>query len=223
METREKKLQKMIDMQYKLNTATCGEDWIESEVCKKTGKKISWEAAIIDEVSELLESINPYHWKNKPVDMQNAKVEVVDIWHFLMSITIAKYSNPKEVLIELLTEQKAPNSENKINDITEFVGSICSISIQLRLAVRQFSRIMSHFGMSFDDLYNMYTMKNWLNEFRVKNGYAEGTYRKMIEVPATGKIVEDNAFLMYYMDKGWSFISAKELFTMEYNANRGAG
>ena len=54
--------------------------------------------AIIHEAVELSDSCNWKWWSDDPpVDMQNARVEVVDLWHFLLSATIVAGMTPADL------------------------------------------------------------------------------------------------------------------------------
>lgn len=48
------------------------------------------------------------------------------------------------------------------------------------------------FGVSFDEVYTRYLVKNALNTVRKMNGYKEGTYEKYWVSLKTGHVVEDN-------------------------------
>ena len=79
------KILTMLKLQQKLNDETNGESW-ENGLTKQ-GKKIDWRRCIFLESAELIDSYPWKHWKNidaKP-DYENIKVELVDIWHFVMS------------------------------------------------------------------------------------------------------------------------------------------
>lgn len=77
-------IEEMIDRQYDLNVQTNGEDWFSG--IAQNGKQIAWDRCAIQEVSELIDSYPWKHWKfgDEP-DILNAQIELVDIWHFLLS------------------------------------------------------------------------------------------------------------------------------------------
>jgi len=81
----------MFILQNKLNDFTNGKNWILNITEK--GKIINWERAIVLEIAELIESMPWKHWKsiNQEPDFLNIRIELVDIWHFLMSTIISSY------------------------------------------------------------------------------------------------------------------------------------
>ncbi len=90
-------LEEMFKLQKKLNDTTNGENW-ELGV-NKFGKEINWLRCIHMEVSELIESTPWKHWKNinSDADIENIHIELVDIWHFLMSYVLQETNIPKAV------------------------------------------------------------------------------------------------------------------------------
>jgi len=55
--------------------------------------------AIITEACELNDACNWKWWKNsKDVDWDNVKEEVIDLWHFLISVSIKVGLNPNDII-----------------------------------------------------------------------------------------------------------------------------
>ena len=55
--------------------------------------------AIITEACELNDACNWKWWKNeKEIDWENVKEEIIDLWHFLMSVTIKVGLSPEDVV-----------------------------------------------------------------------------------------------------------------------------
>ncbi len=81
-------IKQMFKLQQQLNDATNGLIWTEGAT--KEGRQISWLRCIYMETAEAIDSFNWKHWKDieAPHDLDNAKVELVDIWHFIMSEAI---------------------------------------------------------------------------------------------------------------------------------------
>jgi hypothetical protein len=77
-------MRKKLINQQKLNDTTNGLIWTEGAT--KEGRQISWLRCIYMEAAEAIDSFNWKHWKNieSEPDLDNAKVELVDIWHFIM-------------------------------------------------------------------------------------------------------------------------------------------
>jgi len=81
----------MLELQQQLNDSTNGLNW-ENGVTKN-GKQINWRRCIYLETAELVESYPWKHWKNinASPDYDNIKIEIVDIWHFVMSEALRSY------------------------------------------------------------------------------------------------------------------------------------
>lgn len=77
--------------------------------------------AMLQELSEFRDSIPWKWWKKQETDLQNAKVEVIDMFHFLISMAQILNLSPEDLL-------KAYEEKNKINnkrqDAGELSGSI---------------------------------------------------------------------------------------------------
>ncbi len=85
------KIKQMLQLQQALNDATGGTGWEKG--LTNRGKIIDWKRCIYLEAAELIDSYPWKHWKNidaKP-DYENIKIEVVDIWHFVMSEALRRY------------------------------------------------------------------------------------------------------------------------------------
>jgi hypothetical protein len=84
------KLEEMILLQQNLNNDTNGKYWPLGK--SSNGKIINWKRCIYMETAELIDSYPWKHWKNvnAEVDNDNIKIELVDIWHFLLSEILKK-------------------------------------------------------------------------------------------------------------------------------------
>jgi len=204
-------IEQMFLLQKQLNDETNGEVWIKGYT--KENRKISWYRGIYMEVAEAIDSFNWKHWKNidDEPDWDNIRVELVDIWHFVMSESIRiedqsyanKYLNMKAKddydidalisLLEMMLKLSITSSIDKeVNNIREITDT--------------FFTIISHLGIDVEDLYKRYVVKNQLNTFRQKNGYKDGSYIK------NWGGVEDNVIAFDIMDSNPK-ITPTELYT----------
>lgn len=178
----------MLRLQHENNVVTQGADWY--------AKGNSWANAIIAETGEYLESVGYKWWKQQDIDIENAETELVDIWHFLLSDLIepellfrqtSQFSFEDRVkplgqyiafVVDGVEEKPLkPNTEYDKN-VTPFINAMLNRNPD---TVKQFLRLCQRIGMSFDELYTRYVVKNALNRFRQNNGYNDGTYRKIID------------------------------------------
>jgi dimeric dUTPase (all-alpha-NTP-PPase superfamily) len=194
-------IEAMFVLQKQLNDATNGENW-ENGV-NKFGKKIDWYRCIVMEACELIDSTPWKHWKNIDAepDWDNIRIELVDIWHFLMSEMLRHYSIHRCVALtnEVLmhTHTFSFDQRGLLKEIDEML--LISLSVQqakievdhgLPLLLDQFANACQHANLSLEDLTKMYLGKNALNQFRQDNGYKTGSYKK------TWNGVEDNVVLL---------------------------
>lgn len=205
--TTKKMILEMMRLQDILNINTNGDEWHKGFT--KEGRSINWFRCIHMEAAELIDSFPWKHWKNIHLsaepDIKNVRVEIVDIWHFVLSKLIfnsKKCGQPLEkyighvlpiieVMGECENEQSETSNENIIK-LTEVV-MIAALSKDIFHVVYCVLDVMKAIKMSFSDVYALYIGKNALNKFRQDNGYKEGTYKKQWELD--GDLVEDNVVM----------------------------
>lgn len=192
-------IEQMFTLQNELNNHTNGEMWVGG--LTKENRQISWYRCIYMEAAEAIDSFNWKHWKNINVepDWANIKVELVDIWHFVMSEAIRvgdpSYANQyeeidvagdldPEILLQTLEKILALSAQAKIENNENAI----------RETIDLFFVALSGIGMDTAELYKRYVVKNQLNTFRQQNGYKDGSYIK------TWGEVEDNVVAFNIMD-----------------------
>ena len=147
-----------------------------------------WYRAIWIECAEMLDHYGWKWWKHQQADMDQVILEIVDIWHFMLSDMLEKTSD-QEKLAETLAGQFADSAQ--ADDIPLAIESLASKTLLSKSAeVPAFKQLMSAVSLSVDDLYRGYIGKNVLNFFRQDHGYKDGTYQKVWG----GR--EDNEFLV---------------------------
>ncbi|NPA73029.1 MAG: hypothetical protein GXO35_09410, partial [Gammaproteobacteria bacterium] len=147
------------------------------------------------ESAELIDSYPWKHWKSVDavIDIENARVELVDIWHFLLSLAIERFDVPQALtvlseafnvsdkplttgLCELTTFEQVRVHEEMMRTALE-TGEVTGEYLA-KLAASFFKSCWVA-GLSFNELYQIYMAKNVLNKFRQDHGYKEGTYIKV--------------------------------------------
>ncbi len=218
------KLEEMFELQKKLNDSTNGKNW-ELRV-NKHGKDINWLRCVHMEVAELIDSTPWKHWKNinSSIDLSNIHIELVDIWHFIMSyllqetnipkaVSLAKthciYEVSKEIDYKLIVREAEKLSYLALAIDTDNMPVFSGID----RFIEQFFRCCKYSGLTFNWLQKIYIGKNCLNQFRQDNGYKEGTYIKVWN----GK--EDNVVMMEVLENQLeiSFDSLYEQLSLEYS------
>ncbi len=209
----------MLTLQQTLNDATNGLNWEEGVT--KNGKKIDWRRCIYLEAAELVDSYPWKHWKNIDAqpDYENIKIELVDIWHFVMSEALRLYKTENLGSIEDLTNNiksmesyqillegssETLESYQQIELVEEMIKTLfCNANIDTLIA--SFLDTTAKLGLNLSTLYALYIGKNILNKFRQDHGYKEGSYIKEWH----GK--EDNVIMQSLLEKH-SQISPEELY-----------
>lgn len=185
----------MLKLQQSLNDATNGEGW-ESGYTKQN-KLISWRRCIYMECAELIDSFAWKHWKSisAPTDEQNLCVEIVDIWHFIMSLALQNYRTLGLGSIEKLADDicsasgfaefcKEPKNVADesiyeiMNDIEHMIHECSGFDYKIFEIVEIYFAMSLKCGVNLALLYECYIAKNVLNRFRQDNGYKEGVYKK---------------------------------------------
>lgn len=198
-----KQLKVMFELQNKLNNNTNGIDWRTGVT--KDGKKINWYRCIYMESAEFIDSFQWKHWKNincEP-DIKNAKVELIDIWHFILSEMLldglidSKTDALYNYVIVPTYERATPyEHQDDIFSIMELIiNEATKPKPKIHMIAKNFFTACAQLELSFNDLYKGYVGKNVLNQFRQDNGYKEGTYKKLWN----GK--EDNVIMMELLNK----------------------
>lgn len=198
----------MLEMQQNLNDQTCGRGWENGYT--KEGKIINWKRCIYMECAELIDSFSWKHWKNikAPLNLDNATIELVDIWHFLMSLLLEDCKVNSSGNIEILAKNicavsgfndfcKEPFSvdENShyeiINDIEALIHKCSGFDSKISDILTNYFRISLKCGVNLSVLFKFYLGKNILNKFRQDNGYKQGNYKKIWNGKEDNEIISE--------------------------------
>lgn len=191
------KLLCMFELQQELNDSTNGKGWEKG--ITKNGKKINWRRCITMESAEMIDSFGWKHWKSiaQETDYANLQIEIVDVWHFVMSLVLEFTHNSGAESIEELSQRvfQTPEYQKINNDTSLAFGSddllLFRIENVMRLSLIPVSPEMigalieeffelAHLGaLNATQLYRLYVGKNILNQFRQDHGYKEGSYIKV--------------------------------------------
>ena len=165
---------KMVELQHNLNKQTAGENYLE--------KNLNWNSAIIAESGELLDSLGYKWWKKQEPDMENVKVEAIDLLHFVISDRIQKnkkmYSEKESLEMTFVELYNEFNNVKVLRDYSTLEDMIFFFFFTNRYRINVMKRIFTKLEMSNEDVYISYITKNCLNKFRQDNGYKDGSYIK---------------------------------------------
>tara|TARA_B100001250_G_scaffold234035_1_gene200919 strand:- start:529 stop:1188 length:660 start_codon:yes stop_codon:yes gene_type:complete len=183
----------MLSLQESMNSKV-DPDWIKS--------RYPYLRAVAIEGSEAIEHHGWKWWKKQDKDLAQLQMELIDIWHFLLSEILLRHDGDQEkALSSLLGALSKVKEQDVINfdgqriqinscDLVSKLELLIATAISRRIELTLFGAIMIDCELSWTDLYSQYVGKNVLNMFRQDNGYKEGTYKKIWD----GK--EDNEYLV---------------------------
>jgi|TARA_B110000977_G_C11044271_1_gene479995 dimeric dUTPase (all-alpha-NTP-PPase superfamily) len=157
----------MLDMQDRMNIKVHPE-WIK--------QNFAWHRALWIECGELIDHYGYKWWKKQTPEMEQVKLEIVDIWHFGMSMLFDGRS-VEQIAASLVSDLNAGNVPKRgVLEATEELAT--SVLATRKFSIVDFMSMLDSADMNLDDLYVAYVGKNVLNFFRQDNGYKEGTYIK---------------------------------------------
>lgn len=212
-------IKQMFQLQQKFNDATNGLIWTEGAT--KEGRQISWLRCIYMEATEAIDSFNWKHWKDieGEHDLDNAKVELVDIWHFIMSEAIHFGDTQFADAYEDITPNRQINPEMVVEILEKMVAVAATANVDksqngLYEITGLFFQALAMMSMDVPELYRRYVVKNQLNTFRQEHGYKDGTYVKIWNT------VEDNVIAFNIMEESPSFTPEQLYKKLEEEYNR---
>ena len=158
----------MLEMQDAMNSRV-DRDWLER------GRE--WYRAVWIECAELMDHYGGWKWwKAGAKDVEQAILEIVDIWHFGLSMRITADRDYVAAAATIADEWLAPApSAGFLGDVERLAGAAL---VNQRFDVAVVPTLLGDLGRDFDDLYCAYVGKNVLNFFRQDHGYRDGTYVK---------------------------------------------
>lgn len=158
----------MLTMQDKMNTRV-HPDWVE--------QNFEWYRAAWIEAGELVDHFGFKWWKKQDPDMEQVRLEAIDIWHFGMS-ALFKDGKSVEVIAEEI-EADIKGHEPSGLDVREATEALALNCLETkRFSAALFWDLMAAVELDFETLFTHYVGKNVLNFFRQDHGYKEGTYIK---------------------------------------------
>ncbi len=157
----------MLDMQDAMN-AHVNPDW------RNAGN--AWYRAIWTECAEMLDHYGWKWWKHQQPELDQVRLELVDIMHFAMSDYLLQDDDKATVAARIEAELNAPRQHDDIRAAIESMA--LSTIAEHSMHFSDFASIMALIEMDFDQLYRMYVGKNVLNFFRQDHGYKQGSYIK---------------------------------------------
>lgn len=188
----------MLSLQYGMNSKV-DENWIAA--------RYPYLRAVVIEGAEAIEHHGWKWWKHQEHDLSQLQMELIDIWHFMLSeMLLDHHGSTEEACSTLLQQLESVEIQNLITfdgrnyplnelDLVAKLELLIGTSVARRTEIGLFEAIMKDCAMSWDDLFRQYVGKNVLNFFRQDHGYKLGTYQKIWN----GK--EDNEHLVEVLEQ----------------------
>ncbi|MEI4548277.1 dUTP diphosphatase [Pseudoalteromonas spongiae] len=158
----------MLEMQNAMNTKVHAE-WFN--------QGFEWYRAIWVECAEMLDHYGWKWWKKQTPDTEQVILELVDIFHFGLSLRIDGETSYQELAEQLTAELEKPTQADDFKQTLELLAASAVANKTFDAAA--FAGCMAQIGMDIDDLYRGYVGKNTLNFFRQDHGYKDGSYIKV--------------------------------------------
>lgn len=140
-----------------------------------------WYRAIWVECAELMDHYGWKWWKKQTPDINQVALELIDIWHFGLSIKLLEEEacdqGYQRVAQKISSDFDRTSPEQDFKLLLErFTEETLSTK---GFSVGTFCDLIKVVGLSFEQLYIQYVGKNVLNMFRQDFGYQDGSYQKV--------------------------------------------
>ena len=164
----QKQINQMLIMQDAMNSRV-------SETWRDNGYE--WYRAIWVECAEMLDHHGWKWWKHQEIDIAQVQLELVDIFHFGLSLRLMSGEHVEQISRELAKELHQGTAEGDFKIALENLAS--SAVTHKAFDAKALADCMSLMTMDLDELFRQYVGKNTLNFFRQDHGYKEGSYIKV--------------------------------------------
>ena len=161
-------IKQMLTMQDAMNSRV-------SDTWRENGYE--WYRAIWVECAEMLDHHGWKWWKHQEIDIAQVQLELVDIFHFGLSLRLMAGATVENITDTLAIELTQSSDEKDFKIALENLASAAVSNKSFdAIALADCMRLMN---MDLDELFRQYVGKNTLNFFRQDHGYKEGTYIKI--------------------------------------------
>jgi len=164
----QQQISQMLIMQNAMNSRV-------SETWRSNGYE--WYRAIWVECAEMLDHHGWKWWKHQEIDVAQVQLELVDIFHFGLSLRLMEKDNNDDIANDLSIELAQPTTETDFKIALENLASAAVTNKAFN--AQALSDCMHLMKMDLNELFRQYVGKNTLNFFRQDHGYKEGSYIKI--------------------------------------------
>ena len=172
----------MLSLQHSMNTKV-DPDWMQA--------RYPYLRAVAIEGAEAIEHHGWKWWKKQELDLPQLQMELIDIWHFILSeLLLRSHDNgvdPQQALhnalraSESISRVQFDDSDYKLTeiDLLSKLELLIGLSVASRIELAVFASIMADCQLDWTELFRQYVGKNVLNMFRQDKGYKSGVYKKV--------------------------------------------
>lgn len=159
----------MLQLQHAMNTKVHPQ-WIDQH--------FAWYRALWIECGELMDHQGYKWWKKQTADTEQVKLEIVDIWHFGLSMVITRFGGDLSAAAEAMQAELSATVRSN-EGVLLATEALASHTLRAKdFSVGKFWDLLQAAGMSAEELFTAYVGKNVLNFFRQDHGYKDGSYIK---------------------------------------------
>ena len=168
LSTAQNQIQQMLSLQDAMNSKVSS-TWRDNNY--------EWYRAIWVECAEMLDHHGWKWWKHQEIDVAQVQLELVDIFHFGLSLRLMTGASVNEISQELAKELTQGSDESDFKIALENLAAAAVANKEFNaLALADCMRLMD---MDLNELFRQYVGKNTLNFFRQDHGYKQGSYIKI--------------------------------------------
>ncbi|MDY6918777.1 MAG: dUTP diphosphatase [Pseudomonadota bacterium] len=136
-----------------------------------------WYRALWTECAELMDHHGWKWWKHQQPDLPQIHLEIVDIWHFGLSLLLSTGASLDQLAEQLEQQWTSPDTD------TDFLRAVEALALDTlqgqQFSIPLFCRLLELTDFDLVQLYQQYVGKNVLNFFRQDHGYKDGRYHKV--------------------------------------------
>lgn len=150
------------------------------------------------ETAELIDHLGYKWWKHTVPNEKQVLLEVVDIFHFVLSDCILDNIDGVALSGYALQTCSFNTNEYGIKQCEYFVKTCIDDEIPMFVRSVAYFNMVHSLGIDIADVLKYYFGKSALNIFRQEHGYKDGSYRKMWKMDTD--MEEDNVVLEHILE-----------------------
>lgn len=139
-----------------------------------------WYRAIWVECAEMLDHYGWKWWKHQEIDVAQVQLELVDIFHFGLSLRLVVGGDVDAIASQVVNEFEQLEQDNQQGDFKVALEALASAAVSDKaFDALAFAQCLLLIDMDLTELFRQYVGKNTLNFFRQDHGYKDGSYIKV--------------------------------------------